>query len=59
MTGRPREPRIVALVDRREEGIEVGVQDRGLVAHEHMFDPSADGIKRGPGMAPAERQRET
>ena len=53
------EPRIVTLVDRREEGIEVGVQDRGLVAHEHMFDPTADGIKPGSGMGPAGLQRET
>jgi len=37
--------RIVALLDRREEGVEIGVQDRGLCRHEHMFasDASADG----------------
>jgi hypothetical protein len=29
--------RVVALFDRREERVEVGVEDRGLGAHEHMF----------------------
>ena len=29
--------RIVALLDGREEGVQVGVQDRGSSRHEHMF----------------------
>ena len=33
----PPQPRVVALLDRRVERVEVGVEDRGLAAHEHMF----------------------
>jgi len=29
--------RIIPLLDRREEGVDVGVQDRRLLLHEHMF----------------------
>ena len=29
--------RIVALLDRREERVEIGVEDRRLAVHEHMF----------------------
>jgi hypothetical protein len=29
--------RVVALLDGRVEGIEIGVQDRRLARHEHMF----------------------
>ena len=32
---------VVALLDRREEGIEIRVQDRGLARHEHMFAENA------------------
>ena len=28
---------MVALLDRREERVQVCVQDRGVPAHEHMF----------------------
>ena len=35
--GAAAQARIVALLDRREERVEVGVQDRRLVQHEHMF----------------------
>jgi len=31
------QPRVIALLDRGEERVEVGVQDRGLPMHEHMF----------------------
>jgi len=31
------EPRVVPLLDRREERVEVGVEDRRLAVHEHMF----------------------
>jgi hypothetical protein len=31
------EPRVVALLHRRVEGVDVGVEDRRLVGHEHMF----------------------
>ena len=37
------QPRVVALLDRREEGVEVRVQDRGLTRHEHMFAGNAGG----------------
>ena len=40
--------RVVALLDRRVERVEVGVQDRGLaVGHEHMFAHGARGLHRG------------
>ena len=35
--GTPAQAGIVPLLDRRVEGVEVGVQDRGLAHHEHMF----------------------
>ena len=37
---------IVALLDRREERVEVGVQDRRLPRHEHMFAHDSDGCQR-------------
>jgi hypothetical protein len=39
------EPRVVALLDRRIEGVEVGVEDRGFV-HERMFPQEDDGGRR-------------
>ena len=40
------QPRIVALLDRRVERVEVGVQDGGLSSHEHMFaSPASDGSR--------------
>ena len=41
--------RIVTLLDRREEGVEIGVEDRRLAAHEHMFDDPPDGAQRSGG----------
>ena len=52
------EPRVVALLDRREERVEVGVEDRGdgtlggLRGHEHMF---AQVDPRPPAPGPAGR----
>ena len=37
---------VVALLDGREEGVEVGVQDRRLARHEHMFAHRPDGRHR-------------
>ena len=31
------QPRVVSLLNRGEEGIEIGVEDRSLARHEHMF----------------------
>ena len=46
--------RVVALLDRRVERVEVGVQDRGLVAHEHMFPQGCAGgsVRSRPGCRP-------
>ena len=47
------EPRIVPLLDGREERVDVRVQDRGLVRHEHMFsygrDPGRPAARMGSG----------
>ena len=42
----PAQLRGVALLDRGEERIEVGVQDRGLSGHEHMFASGSSGRLR-------------
>src|SRR5436309_13101891 len=42
------EPRIIALLDRGVEGVQVGVQDRGLARHEHMFASGLDATVRAP-----------
>ena len=39
----PAEARIVALLDRGVEGVQVGVEDRDVPRHEHMFVSDADG----------------
>ena len=42
ITGLPAQPRVVALLDRRVERVEVGVQDRRGAGHEHMFAYRSD-----------------
>ena len=46
ITGRPAQARIVSLLDRRVERVEVGVQDRRLPLHEHMFPYCVEWIPR-------------
>ena len=35
--GAAAQPRVIPLLDRREERVDVGVEDRRLLPHEHMF----------------------
>src|SRR5215218_8376799 len=42
----PAQPRVVALLDGREERVQVGVQYRGFRGHEHMFASASDGERR-------------
>ena len=37
----PAQPRVVALLDRGVERVEIGVQDRRRLGHEHMFEQSS------------------
>ena len=46
--GPPAEPRIVALLDRGVERVEVGVEDGGLGGHERMFASRPDATTRPP-----------
>jgi hypothetical protein len=43
------EPRIVALLDRRVEGVGVCVQNRRLVGHRRILAPGADTLPGSPG----------
>jgi hypothetical protein len=40
------QPRVVALLDRRVERVQVGVQDGRFAAHEHMFASGTDKTQR-------------
>jgi hypothetical protein len=48
---------VVALLDRRVESVQVGVQDRGAARHEHMFASRAAVVRCGaPNGAPRRRR---
>ena len=45
--------RVVALLDRGEERVQVGVEDGGLAVHEHMFDHSEPIVNLGVALRAA------
>ena len=57
--GATQETRVISLLDRGIERVEVGVEDRGLGQHEHMFASCREGAAFDCAAAPRVKRTRT